>query len=298
MATTLSNLSIAGIEMAIQQALKTALIPLNAFSLGINTAGMRLNDIKRVPVLGDPSAQVKTPGTAVTEDGTVTGVDVTLDTAREAAFSLIEGQVTASEAQAYAEGLASGAVYSIAKAVMDSAFALFTAANFSTKHVCPVSNFSSEDLGSLFQAAEKLKLGRNRSLILNAAYTSQLIGSSTLGLILATLGDAALKTAALPPLMGMSSYVYSGLPDNSENLGGIVTDKTAIAVALAPPEQLVNAGEANCIFNNRVSEPDSGVTVNYKMVGDADGGKIKGIVTLFYGVDVVRDAAVRLVTSV
>lgn len=66
---------------------------------------------------------------------------------------------------------------------------------------------------------------------------------------------------------------------------------------MSPIEQLIGAGEANCMFNNRVTEPESGLTVNYKMVGDADGGKIKGIVSVIYGVAKVQDALVRIVTA-
>lgn len=297
MATTLSNLSMAGIEMSIQAALKNALIPVNAFSVGISTDGMRKDDVKRVPVLTDPTAQSKTLGTAITENGSVTGKDVTLDTPKEAAFVLKEGEVGPEEAQAYAEGLAAGAVYSLAKSILDAGFALVTAANYATKVTAAAADFGMDDLALLFAAAETKKLGRNRSLILNSAYTAQLLANSTLGLTLATIGSDALKTAVLPPLLGMQSYMYSPLATNSENLGGMVIDKTAIAIAVSPIMQLVNEGEADCIFNKRVSDPDSGLTVNYKMVGNADGGYIKGIVSVMYGVAKVQDAIVRLVTS-
>ena len=80
MATTLSNLNQARIEMAIQQALKNALVPLNAFSIGLSTDGMIKDDVIRVPVTVDPTAQNKTLGTATTDDGSITGVNVTLNT--------------------------------------------------------------------------------------------------------------------------------------------------------------------------------------------------------------------------
>ncbi len=297
MATTLTNLSMAGIEMAIQAALKNALVPINAFSLGISTEGMRKDDVKRVPVLTDPTAQSKTLGTATTENGAVTGKDVKLDTPKEAAFKMKEGEVSASEAQSFAEGLAAGAVYSLAKDILDAAFNLVTAANYATKVTSAAADFGMDDLGLLFAAAETKKLGRVRSLILNSSYVAQLLANSQLGITLATIGSDALKTAVLPPLLGMQSYMYSGLPTNNENLGGMVIDKTSIAVAVSPIEQLVAEGEADCLFNKRVSDPDSGLTVNYKMVGNADGGYIKGIVSVMYGVAKVQDAIVRLVSA-
>ena len=301
MATTLSNLNQARIEMAIQQALKNALVPLNAFSIGLSTDGMIKDDVIRVPVTVDPTAQNKTLGTATTDDGSITGVNVTLNTPKEAAFKLIEGQVSSSQLQPYAEGLAAGAVYSISKAVLDAAFALITAANYgdtaADKIIVAPGDFGQADLGELFKLAETKKLGRMRSLVLNAQYAGALIGESNLGLILATLGDQALKTAVLPPLLGMTSYMYSALPSNSENLWGAVIDKTSIGVAVSPIEQLVTAGEGDVMINTRVTEPESGITVNYKMVGNGDGGYVKGIVSVLYGVAKVQNAIIRGVSA-
>lgn len=298
MATTLTNLNQARIESAMQAALKNSLVSLGAFSLGLSTEGMNKDDVLKVPVLTDPTAQSKTLGTAITSNGAVTGVSVTLDTPKEAAFTLIEGTVTGAQLQQYAEGLAAGAIYSLAKSVLDAAFGLVTAANYgdtdADKLIVAAADFGQGDLGTLFTKAETKLLGRQRSLILNAAYAGQLIGESNLGLILAAMGDTALKTATLPPLLGMTSFMYSGLPSNSENLGGMVIDKTSIGVAISPIEQLVAAGEGDCIMNTRVTEPDSGITVNYKMVGNADGGYVKGIVSVMYGVAKVQNALIRI----
>jgi hypothetical protein len=297
MATTYSNINSARIDDAIQAALKNALVPMNAFSIGVSTEGMIQNDVVRVPVLTDATAQSKTLGTAVTADGVITGVNVTLATPKEAKFDLIAGAVPARQLQAYLEGLFAGAVYGIAKTVLDAALALVTAANYATKYQVSEGDFGQFHLAQIMKLAETKKLGRQRSLLLGAGYASELVGSSSLGLILATLGDQALKTAALPPLLGMTSYMYSGMPTNSENLGGAVIDKTAIAVAVSPIDQFVGAGEADCIMNRLVTEPDSGLTVNVKLVGDADAGKISGIVSAMYGVAKVQDAIVRIVTA-
>lgn len=297
MATTLTNLNQARIEMAMQAALKNALVPLNAFSIGISTEGMIKDDIVRVPVLTDPTTQVKTLGTALTPNGSIVAVDCTLDSPIQASFQLTEGNVAANQLQAYAEGLAAGAIYSISKTILDAAFALLTAANYATKVTSAPGDFGQNDLGLLFSAAETKKLGRQRSLILNSTYAGQLIGESNLGLILATLGNSALTTAVLPNLLGMTSYMYSPLAGLSENLVGAVIDKTAIAVAISPIEQLVGAGEGDVIMSSLVTEPDSGITVNYKMVGNGDGGYVRGLVSAMYGVDKIQDAVVRLVSA-
>jgi hypothetical protein len=212
MSTTISNINTAKIEMAVQAALKNKLVPLNAFSVKAEMAGKVSGNTSYVPVLGSPTSQVKTLGTATSANGSITGKLVTLNTPREASFSLIEGTVAPEDVQTYVEGLSKEATYAVCKDIIDTALALVTNANYSTKHTVAAADFGMNDLGVVFQKAEDLKLSEDRSLILNAAYAGQLIGESGLGLVLATLGDQALKTAVLPPLMGMQSYMYSGMP--------------------------------------------------------------------------------------
>jgi len=222
---------------------------------------------------------------------------VTLNSPIEAGFDLVEGTVNPMQAQAYAEGLAAGAVYSICKSIVDAAFALVTNANYATKVTVPVADFGQKDIGDLFAAAEAKKLGRQRSLVLNGPYAGSLIGESSLGLILATLGDQALKTASLPALMGMTSYLYSGLSANSENLGGMVIDKTAIGVVVSPIASLMGSGDADIIEDRLITEPESGITVGYRMVGDGAAGKKTVLIHAMYGVAKIKDAIVRLVTA-
>ena len=301
MATTLTNLDQTKIEMAIQAALKNALVPINAFSIGVSAEGMNKDDVVKVPVLTDATSQSKTLGTAITVNGTVTGVSVTLNTPIQAGFEMVEGAVNASQAQAYTEGLAAGATFSICKAIVDAALGLLTKANYgdtaADKLVVPYADFGQKDLGDLLTLAEVKKLGRQRSLILNSGYAGALIGESSLGLILASLGDQALKTAVLPPLLGMTSYMYSGMPTCSENLGGAVIDKTAIAVAVSPINNLLSSGDADVINQSLITDPDSGITVGYRMVGDGDGGKYKVLISAMYGVKKIQNAVIRIVTA-
>lgn len=295
MATTIATLNTAKIEMAVQAALKNKLVPVNAFSVKAEMTGKVSGNTSYVPVLGTPTSQVKTLGTAVTPDGSITGKLVTLNTPREASFSLIEGKIAPEDLQMYVEGLGKEATFAVCKDIIDTALALVTASNYATKHTVAAADFGMNDLGIVFQKAEDLKLSDDRSLILNAGYASQLFGESTLGLVLATLGDQALKTAVLPPLMGMKSYMYAGLPANSENLGGIVVDRRAIAVAIAPWSTFGQGGDT--IFDSLVTEPDSGITVNLRMIYNGDGGYLKVNVSALFGVAKVQDAIVRIVTA-
>lgn len=281
---------------AIQGALKNALVPLNAFSTGISVSGKVQSDVVRVPVVSAASTAAKTAGTASTSGGGVSAQSVTMSTYRESSWQLNEGAVNAANASVIFAQMAREATYALAKYVVDLALAEVTAANFTTARVIAPADFGMNDLGNLWQDAETLKLGRDRSLVLNSAYTGSLIGSSNLGLILATLGDQALTTAQLPPLMGFKCYNYSGMPSTG-NLGGFVCDKSALAIAMAPPEALVGPGEGNKIADEVVTDPEAGVVCRYIRMADADGGYHKGRVELLVGVSKVQNGLVRIVSA-
>jgi hypothetical protein len=300
MATTLTTIvdDVLVID-AIQGALKNALVALDAFSLGISVEGKAQNDVIRVPVITGAATYAKTPGTASTPYGTVTGTSITLSGYREASWQLNEGEVSAKNASVMFAALAAQRTHDLAQYIIDLVISDVTAAHFGTdeEDVLTVAegDFGQADLGLLWKKCETKKMGRDRSVILNAAYTGALIGDSNLGLILATLGKDALATAKLPPLMGFNMYNYSGLTSpTGENLTGFACDKAAIGVALAPPEALVAAGEGNKISDTIITDPESKIVCRYIRMADADGGYHKGRVEVLIGHDKIQDSVVRI----
>ena len=302
MATTLTTMNDTMIVSQIIGALKYGLIPVQSTSFEVDTAGRVQNDVMRVPVITDATAQSKTPGTALTSNGTVTGTSITLTHFYEAKWQLNEAQINPTRAPGVFAALAAGAGYGIAKLVVDSIVADITAAHFgnadSDKLVVAPADFGMNDLGQLIKKAGEKQLGRDRALVLNAAYAGALIGESSLGLILATSGDAAIRTGVLPPLMGMNVYVYAGLTSpTGENLGGWVCDKTAIACAMAAPELLAAPGEGNLMAAEIIADPESQVTALYKRWYDADAGTIYGSIALLYDTDKINDSVIRIVSA-
>jgi hypothetical protein len=87
------------------------------------------------------------------------------------------------------------------------------------------------------------------------------------------------------------------MPTCSQNLGGAVIDKTAIGIAISPINSLLSAGDADVIAQSLITDPDSGITVGYRMVGDGAAGKYSVLISAMYGVAKIQDAIVRLVTA-
>jgi len=69
MATTLTSMNETKIVSQIIAALKNALVSVKAFSFEVDTAGAVQNDVMRVPVITDATAQSKTPGIGLTSNG-------------------------------------------------------------------------------------------------------------------------------------------------------------------------------------------------------------------------------------
>jgi hypothetical protein len=279
-------------------ALKAALISINAFSFKAETKSMRKGEVVLVPIRGAASATTRVLGATGVSGGASTVASVTL-------LDPISSQWDCTDGVDPIEAFMDRAIehsYAVAKAYLDAALAYFTAANFGNtdadKKVVPVSEFGMSDIAALGALADAKGISeRGRSLILNSSYAWQAVGDSTLGLILATGGSKAFETGILPPLGGMSSYKYSALPTNSQNLAGIVCDSSALACAMAPVLPLSGPGDPAQEFNQTLSDPASGVVMSYRRWRDPDAGKLFGRFEVLPGFAKCNSAAVRLLSA-
>jgi len=299
MATTVSGINAALVDEKVVQALRNVLPALEAFSFRCGREGMIQNDTVQVPLSTDPTAGTKTAGAAMTASGALAGTTVTLDTFTGAPWQFVQGAIAGALLENAVADKIAGGVYQCAKTVVDQALAVVTAGNFlntdADKLVCAPGDFGQSDFASLWSKAEVKKLGRQRVLMLNALYAGALLGESNLGLILATLGNNFFATGVLPPMGGMSSICYAGLPTNSENLGGFVADKSAIAIAAFPPAIIGDPNEGG-VSRRIVTEPESGLSVLLETTY-AFGGALKGEVTVLSGVAKGTNSVIRLLSA-
>jgi hypothetical protein len=301
MASTISTINQSLVDQKVVAALRYVLPMLKSFSLGIESDGKIQNDVVYVPIATDPSAQSKTAGTMVTANGSVAGTAVTLSSFYGASWDCAEGAMSPSLFPSYWADKAAGAVYSLAKQVVDAALGTITKAHFgdtegTDKLTVAAADFGQADLALLWQYAEVKIKQRVKSLGLNAAYSGALMGESNLALLFAQNGPNFVATGVLPQLIGMNTWAYPGFPDNSENLAGAVFGQAAILAAVAPPAALMSAGDGDIIESRLITEPDSGITVLYRTKGTA-GGLVSGECSVLYGVDKGQDAVVRLLSE-
>lgn len=301
MATTISTINESLVDQKVVAALRYFLPMLKAFSYRVESEGKIQNDIVFVPIATDPTAQSKTNGTRVGANGTLAGQSVTLSNHYAAGWDATEGSIAPPLFGNYWSDKAAGAVYALAKQVVDASLAVITAANFGStegidKLTVAAADFGANDLAKLWQyGATKIKQ-REISLGLNAAYAAALLGETSLAQVFATGGTNFIATGVLPTLIGMNTWAYPAFPANGENLGGAVFGRAAILVGVAPVAPLAAAGEGNIVERRIITEPDSGISVLYTMTADG-AGVVNGECELLYGVAKGQDAVVRLLSA-
>jgi len=300
MASTFTNLNQALVDEKVVEALRHVLPMFGMFSHIVQPDDAIANDVVRVPLATDPTVGNKTAGTFKSADGTLAAVDVTLNKFRGAAWDAVESTTPARLLPQYWADKAAGAVYGVAKDVIDTALALVTAANYGDdaedKLVAAPADFSQVELGQLWgKGVSKIKR-QEMFFLLNSDYAAALLGQSTLGLVFATSGNNFIETGKIPSLMGMSVAHYGDLPDNDESLGGAIIGKAAIAAAIARPGFFLNAGDGDIVERRVITEPDSGLSAMYTVKADA-GGTLSGEVAMLFGVAKGQDSIVRLKTA-
>jgi len=94
----------------------------------------------------------------------------------------------------------------------------------------------------------------------------------------------------------MNVVHYNGVPTNSENIGGAVFGKAAIAVAAARPGFFMSSGMGEIVERREIMDTESGLSAMLTTKAEA-GGKMSGEIVMLFGVAKAQDAVVRLLTA-
>lgn len=301
MGTTFTNISSAQLDDMVVESARSVLPLFKLFSIALES-GPRVNgNVVRVMLNTDPTVGTKTLGTMTTDTGGLTGVDVTINTPLSAGWKATEGSIGVAQLVPWWQAQINGAVYGVAKAVIDAALALFTATNFGNtdadKMVVAPGDFGWADYAR-FETLADVKIKRTVGMLLNAYYAGAIRAESTIMQYAATLGQNLLATGGVPTLGGQITPVkYVGLPTNSENLGGIAFGKAAVAGIVAPYDLINGPGDGDIVERRIITEPDSGLSLVYTSTATGGGtrsGEIAALVGVAKG---DATAAVRLLSA-
>jgi hypothetical protein len=296
MATTFATINQSLVDNAVVAALRSLKPMLSAFSYRPVAEGSIKSDIVYVPIATDPTAQSKTAGTAVGDDGSVAGASVTLSNLYAAGWTANEGTMPASLFPSFWQDKIAGGVAALGKQVVDAALALVTATNYNDvegtdKLTMSISNFGLSDLTTLWQYGIAKIKGQRMSFGMNPAVAGAIFGESNIASAFAYNGTNYIQTGAVPQLLGMNTWMYGDFPNNSENLASAIFGQAAVLVATAPVQALVDSG-SGIIERRIITDPETGISCLYTMSATG-AGKVSGEVELLYGVAKGQNSIVR-----
>ena len=183
MATTIGTVNQSVVDAKVVSALRSVLPLFNAISWRPTTEGKIKNDSVYVPIATDPTAQSKTAGTLVTSNGTIAGTQVQLSNHYAAGWDCTEGTISRDLFPQFWADKVSGAVYSLAKQVVDATLALLTASNYgdvenTDKLTVAIADFGMSDLAALW------KIGVGKAAMLAAVGPPEALSASGEGSVM------------------------------------------------------------------------------------------------------------------
>lgn len=296
MATTFTGLSEAQIDDKIIGSIQAVLPMLSAFSTQLDhPEGLVQGNTYKVPVIGALTVGNKTAGTLVSAGGSLTAASVVASNFKGASFEAIEGTISKRVMGNWWGAQVAEATKAVAKAVVDGALGLVTSTNFATDVAITPASFSIDDLAAIRAAAKGKLKDMPAAFLCNATVASRLITLQQVVLALAIADNRnSLADGKIPGgVVGYQAYEYADMPTG---LNAAVIGQGALAVVAGAPEQLITSGEGDVAYRRIVTEPESGLSLQYTETVKS-GGTVSCEIAVIYGAAKALDAAVRVVTQ-
>ena len=259
-------------------ALKQRLLPVLAFSTVFRDQVLQGTDIVRVPFipLDLTASQDFDPdvGYGDLADGTMDTRPVTINKRKFQSLTWSSSELRRQPAIDF-QGLIQQKANQLADDVLKDIWSVVLAATYTTTSISatPAASFDSDSLADLAGAATAARWpAAGRSVILDSTYHTNLLKDTAFKNAMAYSDNAAIRDAKIPRAMGFDIFEQPSLPANGENLTGAAMLRYAILVAFSPIEPAPEVRERMTDYRI-VSDPDSGLSLEYRAWGDPDSDK-------------------------
>ncbi len=184
----------------------------------------------------------------------------------------------------------------LAEDVLLDILSVITKANFGDAILTSTAaNFDTDDIIDLETRLDELEWpDAPRGMILKSSYLANVKKDIKESGGISNFGFSALGN--LPNLLGFSFSKFNRLPENGEHLQGFVVYPSAIMVALAPIRPTENVMKQLSTYTT-YTDPQTGLTLEYRAWGDADSDTSKEIIECNYGFGVGESAALKRIVS-
>lgn len=296
MATSFTGLSEAMIDDKIIGSIQAVLPMLSAFSTQLDhPEGLVQGNTYKVPVIGALTVGNKTAGTFVSAGGSLTAASVQASNFKGVSFEAVEGTISRRVMGNWWAAQVAEATKTVAASVVDGALALVTSSNFATEVTVTPASLSADDLASIRAAAKGKLKNMPGAFLCNSVVASRLITLQQVVLALAIADNRnSIADGKIPGgVIGYNAYEYVDMPST---LPAAIIGQGALAVVAGAPEQLITSGEGDVAYRRIVTEPESGLSLQYTEAVSA-GGKVSCEIAAIYGAAKAVDAAVRVVAA-
>jgi len=300
MATTISS------ELKLNVVLDSALVALRESLLPINSFSRVFND---VPLQG--TNKIAVPFYPLATDATsdfngtysfgdtnaINSREITVNKRKYQALSFTSAEL-ARQPYFNPEQLGFLKGRKLAEDILADILSVVTAANFGAAiHTGAASAFDSDDLISIKTVLDQSKWAKSsRSMILDNSYEGALLKDAGIKNAAAVGSASAIQNGRLPQIAGFDVVGTNLVPDNGENLVGMVALPEAILVAFSPIQPSAGV-RANLTAYEVATDPETNLTIEYRSWGDPDTDTEKSVIEVNYGFAVGHAAALKRIVS-
>lgn len=300
MATTISSeLKLNVILDSALVALREALLPLNSFSTVFNSVPLQGTDKVSVPFF--PLATDATSdfdGTySFSDSNAINSREISVNKRKYQALSFTSAEL-ARQPMFNPERIGFLKGRKLAEDILKDILSVVTLANYGAAiHTGAASAFDSDDLITIKTALDVAKWPKtSRTVILDNAYEGALLKDASIKNAYAVGTASAIQQGQLPQIAGFNVVGTNLIPGNSQNLVGMVALPEAILVAFSP---VAPAPGVRSHLNSyeTVSDPETGLTIEYRSWGDPDTDTEKAVMEVNYGFAKGHEAALKRIVS-
>lgn len=300
MATTISSeLKLNVVLDSALMALRESLLPLNSFSTVFNSVPLQGTDkiaVPFYPLATDATSDFN--GTySFGDSNAINSREITVNKRKYQALSFTSAEL-ARQPYFNPEQLGFQKGRKLAEDILRDILGIVTAANYGAAiHTGAASGFDSDDMISMKTALDQAKWAKtSRAMILDNAYEGALLKDAAIKNAAAVGSASAIQNGRLPQIAGFDVVGTNLVPDNGENLVGMVALPEAILVAFSPVQP--SPGVRNNLTAYEVAvDPETGLAIEYRSWGDPDTDTEKSVIEVNYGFAKGHEAALKRIVS-
>jgi hypothetical protein len=282
MPNTLTNVKDIKVAQSALQPFMSTLLPIRAFSTNFSPEPADRLDTVRVPIVGAPSPSIDFSGSYTSNvDSTITVAPVQLNRHKFKTIH-ITARENAETSLNVLETLLQSAVKQLAQDVLTDIFTEITTVNFGAPAIPALASttFNYKSVLGVREACAVANMPTgNRSLVLDSAYFSNLLGDDIVAKSFVTpIATTGVVDGVIRRLAGFDVFETNVIPGNGEKLVGFAAHPSAIAIAMRYLEPIAEYEEAGAI-----TDPTTGLTFGYMRYTHTDSNRIFVTVECLYG---------------